>query len=378
MAAIALGLRSSWVAVGLRGGVRLDIRSKLLTSNDRAAPPPVRALDKSIYGPGFIAHLIVMKCADSLPLYRLAKQYQRLGIPMSRSTLTDLFHRAAEKLEPLYRRLLELVASCEIVQADETSMKMQAPNKRGFVWTFVAEGLIAYRFSPDRSGETPQKVLGGSQGTLVVDAYTGYNRVTDVDGRTRSGCLAHIRRKIFESLSSAEADARRGLELILEVYRVEHEAKALKIVRTPEHQEMRRTRSRAAMNELRAWLDEMAERHAPKSPLGSAVSYARNQWDRLQPFLDDVRIPLDNNASERALRIVALGRKNFLTVGDEDAGDHLAGLLSLVATCDAHDIDPITYLRSVLLQIDDHPASRIDDLLPHKWSPPITWTEDAA
>ncbi len=132
------------------------------------------------------------------------------------------------------------------------------------------------------------------------------------------------------------------------------------------------------MTELRQWLDAMAAQHAPKSPLGAAVRYAHNQWDRLQPFLDDVRIPLDNNASERALRVVALGRKNFLTVGDENAGEHLAGLLSLVATCDTHDIDPIAYLRSVLLQVDTHPAARIDELLPHKWSPPITWTEEAA
>jgi transposase len=182
------------------------------------APPPVRALDKSIYGPGFIAHLMVMKCADSIPLYRLAKQYQRLGIPMSRSTLTDLFHRAADKLAPLYQRLLALVANAEIVQADETSMKMQQPNQRGFVWNFLAEDLIAYRFSASRSGETPRAVLGGTKGTLVVDAYTGYNRVTDVDGRTRSGCLAHIRRKIFEALPTAEVDARRGLDLILDIY----------------------------------------------------------------------------------------------------------------------------------------------------------------
>src|SRR5262249_4850525 len=163
---------------------------------------------------------------------------------------------------------------------------------------------------------------------------------------------------IFDALPSAEADARRGLELILDIYRVEHEAMARGIVRTPEHLALRKERSRAAMSALRSWLDAMAVQHAPKSPLGTAVSYAMNQWERLQHFLDDVRIPLDNNASERALRIVALGRKNFLTVGDEEAGDHLAGLLSLVATCDTHDIDPITYLKDVLLRIDDHPAAR--------------------
>ncbi|TMQ11825.1 MAG: hypothetical protein E6J90_13240 [Deltaproteobacteria bacterium] len=126
-----------------------------------------------------------------MPLHRLAKQYERLGIPMSRSTLIDLFHATAEKLAPLSQRMLELVRGREIVQADETSLVMQKPFRRGFVWTFLTDEIIAYRFAPDPSGDTPLAVLGGTQGTLVVDAYTGYNRVTDGDGRSRSSCLAH-------------------------------------------------------------------------------------------------------------------------------------------------------------------------------------------
>jgi transposase len=339
------------------------------------ADPPPRALDKSQYGPGFVAHLIVMKCADSIPLHRLAKQYQRLGIPMARSTLTDLFHAAGEKLEPLWKRLLSIIAQSEIVQADETSMKMLRPNKRGFVWTFLADDLIAYRFSDSRSGDTPLQILGGTKGTLVIDGYTGYNRVTDVDGRDRAGCLAHVRRKIFDALPTAPVEARRGLDLILDVYRVEHEAKALKIVRTPEHLAMRQTRSRAAMDRLYEWLVEEQPKHVPKGPLGQAISYALNQWDRLLCFLDNVNVPVDNNASESALRVVALGRKNFLFVGDVEAGDHLATLYSLVATCEARDLDPVAYLKDVIMRVDTHPASRIDELLPHKWSPPLRWTE---
>jgi transposase len=337
------------------------------------ADPPPRALDKSQYGPGFIAHLIVMKCADSIPLHRLAKQYQRLGIPMARSTLTDLFHAAGEKLEPVWKRLLATVAQSEIVQADETSMKMQRPNKRGFVWTFLADDLIAYRFAEDRSGETPVQVLGGTSGTLVIDGYTGYNRVTDVDGRDRAGCLAHVRRKIFEALPTAPEAARRGLELILDVYRVEHEAKARKIVRTPEHRVMRQTRSREAMNQLHQWLIDEQPKHVPKSPLGGAISYALNQWERLLCFIDSVDVPVDNNASESALRVVALGRKNFLFVGDLDAGSHLATLYSLVSTCEARDIDPVAYLKDILMRIDTHPASRIDELLPQNWKQPLRW-----
>lgn len=335
------------------------------------AEPPPKVIDKGRYGPGFIAHLIVMKCADSIPLHRLAKQYQRLGISMSRSTLTDLFHAGAEKLEPLSKRLIALVARSDIVQADETPMKMQRPDKRGFVWTFLAEEMIAYRFAASRSGETAIEVLGGSEGTLVVDGYTGYNRVTDVDGRVRSGCLAHVRRKFFDALESAPSAAKRALEIILDVYRVEHEAKAQGIVRTKAHLALRRTKGRAAMETLRAWLVAEQPEHTPKSPMGNAIGYALNQWDYLVRFLDDERLPLDNNASERALRVVALGRKNFLFVGDAEAGAHLAGLYSLVSTCEANDVDPIAYLRDVLLRVDTHPAARIDELLPHNWTPPL-------
>jgi transposase len=334
------------------------------------ADPAVRPIEGGHYGAGFLAHIAVTKCADAIPLHRLAKQYQRLGIPMSRSTLTDLFHATAEKLTPLSQRLIQLVRESKVVQADETSLVMQKPFRRGFVWTFLTDEIIAYRFAPDRSGDTPLGVLGGTQGTLVVDAYTGYNRVTDVDGRSRSSCLAHVRRYFFEALPSHAGPARRALDLILAIYRVEHEAKQRGIARTPEHLALRQSRGREAMNAFLAWLEDHKDAFPPKSAMGQAISYARNRGDTLTRFLDDVRIPLDNNSSERALRIVALGRKNFLFVGNPGTGDNLAGLYSLVATCDLHSVDPIEYLRDVLIRIDTHPAADIDTLLPHRWRAP--------
>ncbi len=342
------------------------------------ADPPPKPFEKSHYGPGFVAHLAVMKCADSIPLHRLAKQYQRLGIPMSRSTLTDLFHAAAEKLTPLSERLLQCIARSDVVQADETPMLMQQPHHRGYLWTFLCDKLIAYRFSPSRSGETPRQVLGGSSGTLVVDAYTGYNRVTDVDGRTRAGCLAHVRRKFFEALSTAPVEAHRAMDLILDVYNVEHEAKERGIVRTAEHHELRQTRGRAAMGALHVWLLGQQDAHPPKSPMGQAVSYALKQWPTLLRFLDDVRIPPDNNSAESALRVAALGRKNFLFVFDATKGANLAGLYSLVSTCESCGVDPVAYLRDVLLRIDTCPVSKIDELLPDHWKPPPDAQTDSA
>lgn len=337
----------------------------------RIAAAPKRPFDKSPYGPGLVAHVIVQKCACSVPIYRLEKQFNWLGIPMSRSTMTDLFHLAAEKLRPLYQRLLHRVASAPIVLADETTLTMQERGKRGYMWTFRADKLVTYKFAPSRSGATPSAVLGGTTGTLVVDGYIGYNAVVDVDGRVRAGCLAHVRRKFFDALPSCP-EAQTALDLILDVYRVEHRATELGIVRTKAHATMRDKQSRAAMKRLRTWLRKQEGHHLPKGPMGKAISYALDNWEHLTVFLDDVRVPADNNASERALRIVALGRKNFLFVGHADAGQNLAVLYSLMATCEQHGIDPHAYLADVLVRIDDHPNRLIDDLLPDRWSPPTS------
>jgi len=331
------------------------------------APGPDHSIEGARYGDGFRAYVVVSKCADSMPLYRLAKQFGRLGIPIARSTLTDLFHQVATALAPLSDRLVELVAAAEIVQADETSLKMQKPNKRGFVWTFLADNLIAYRFSGNRSGETPAQVLGTSTGTLVVDMYTGYNAVTGTGKRDRAACLAHARRRLFEALTYAP-EARVGLELIRDVYLVEHDAKAAGVAGTDEHTRMRKARSAPIMGRLKALLEEQRPLHQPKGPMGSAISYALNNWTELTLFLTNARIPPDNNRSESALRVVAVGRRNFLFVGHEDAGANIAGLYSLVATCEANGVNPLAYLTNVLGRLGS--ATVLDDLVPHRWKPP--------
>jgi len=330
------------------------------------APGPDHSVEGARYGDGFRAHVVVSKCADSIPLYRLARQLARLGIPVARSTLTDLFHQTAQALQPVSDRLLELVAAAEVVQADETSLKMQKPNKRGFVWTFLAGNLIAYRFSGSRSGETPSKVLGASQGTLVVDMYTGYNEVTGTGRRRRAACLAHARRRFFEALPYAP-EARAVLDLIRDVYVIEHDAKAAGIAQTAEHTKLRRVKTAPIMARIKELLEEQSPRHTPKSPMGQAIGYALRNWEELTRFLEDAHIPPDNNRSESALRVVALGRRNFLFVGHEDAGANIAGLYSLVATCEANGVNPLAYLTDVLGRLGS--ATNVDDLLPHKWQP---------
>jgi len=297
-----------------------------------------KAVERGGYGPGLIAHVVTAKCADSLPLHRLEKALARAGGVIARSTLVDLFHRAAGELEPLFRLLLEEIAAQEIVHADETTQRVQAPGKTrtAYLWTFLSlldDPLIAFRFSPSRSGSTPDEVLGGTKGALIVDAYTGYNSVTTPDGRERVGCWAHVRRKFFDARGQSPV-AQEALDLILDLYRVEAEARSRGILRTHAHHMLRDERSGTTVEKLHAWLEAQQPQHLPKSPLSMAIRYALKQWPVLIRFLDDARLPLDNNPAENALRVAALGRKNFLFVGNDSAGESLAGLYSLVATCE--------------------------------------------
>jgi transposase len=325
------------------------------------APGAPKVVEKGRYGPSFLAHIAVAKCADHLPIYRLEKDFRRQGFPIARSTMNELLHRASEITKP--------------IGADETRLLMQNDGtgkpKNGFVWTFVGADDdggtdVALIFAGDRSGETPRQVLGGTKGYLVVDAYSGYNSIAAVSTRKRAACHAHLRRYFHDALATASI-AQQAIDLILEMYRVEHEADEKKLVGA-ERLKLRRKKAPAIRSKLKAWLEEQRPRHLPKSPIGTAITYGLKRWDDLGRFLDDARVPLDNNASERALRRVALGRKNYLFVGDVDAGTNIAGLYTLIATCEARGVNPFAYLTDVIARVQDHPADRLDDLLPGAWA----------
>jgi len=278
-----------------------------------AAPSP-KVVARGRYGPGFAAFLVVDKCADSIPIYRIEKRLGRLGIPISRSTMNDVLHDTAECLAPLVERIEQRVRVAEIVLADETSMRLQDRKKKGFVWVFQGRDdltdalLVRYVFATDRSGETPARILGGTDGTLVVDGYTGYNVVTDPEGRRRGGCWCHARRKVYEAMLAGDTDAVHGLDLIRSLFRVEHEALVRRIVRTDEHLALRLDKAKPITDEILRWVQGKRGETPPKTPLGEALGYIERQWPRLTLFLSDARIPLHNNDSESALRVVALGR----------------------------------------------------------------------
>jgi transposase len=341
-----------------------------------SAEAPARPVEGGRYGPRFIAHVVVQKLLYATPHHRLEKMFADQGVPMSRSTMTDLLHRAATLLEPVFARLLALIATADVVQADETSIRVQHRDKLAFMWTFLSEDLVAYRFSPDRSGETPVAVLGESLGALVVDGYSGYNRVLQPRTRRRVGCWAHVRRKFFE-LRESVPETTELLELIAELYRIERGVREGGLAGGPAHLEARVERSGPVLARIFSWLELHRPLHPPRSAFGGAISYAIKNRDALTAFLGDPALPLDNNRSESALRWVALGRKNYLFVGNDDAGGRIAGLLSLVATCVRNEVNPLDYLADVLLRVHERGVS-LDDLLPHRWKPPPLAEDPAA
>ena len=335
------------------------------------ARPPLGVIEGGHYGPGLYAHVITAKCADSLPLYRIERMLERAGCPIARSTLCDLFHRAAELLMPIYERLLNVARHDPYVHADETTLKVQAKGQcwTGWVWTVLCKQAIAYVFDKSRGGGVAQRLLGGTQGCLVIDGYSAYNSITSLDGRERVGCWAHARRKLFEAMATVP-EAREALDLIVKLYRIEHDAAENDLLGTEAHGLLRHTESRKVVRDFEAWVDARKNKYPPKSKMGAAITYATRQRKALERFLDDPRLPLDNNVAERALRIVALGRKNFLFAGHVEGAQNLAVLQTVVATCSLHHVNPYEYIKDLLIRMQTLPISQIEDVLPWNWRPP--------
>ena len=335
------------------------------------AEGPPQVVDKGLYGPGVYAQVVVKKCADSLPLERIHNQFDRAGLVMPASTLCTLFHRAAELLEPIYAALLKVVAEETYVSMDETPHRIMDKDscRRGYVWVAVTPSVIAYIFDESRSGEVAFSLIGDTEGFLTADGYSGYNAVAK-SGRVRTGCWAHTRRGFFLALSTAPHKAQRAIDLIGDLFAIERLAEDRGITGTAQHTEMRQALSKPAVDRFYEWVAQHEGTVVPGSPLGKAIAFAVNQRACLERFIEDCNIPLDNNASERALRIIAVGRKNYLWVGHTEAGHNLAVLQTLVATCTLNGVNPYQYLKDVLIRIADTPKRLIHQLFPSNWTPP--------
>jgi transposase len=332
------------------------------------APAPERWSEKTRYDSSFVAHIVVSKCLVVTPLYRLEQSFARLGMPIARSTMNDLFRRAGQKLEPLRAPLFDAITKDFLVHVDETSFKMTQQTSKAFIWAFVGRSLTGYRFDLTRGGAVPLDVLGDSQGVMLCDDYRGYDPLAKKGGRLRCGCLAHARRKYFEA--GDVPAAKEALELINGMYRVEHEAERLAIVGSPEHRALRREYARPLFVRLLLLARELRRAHGPKTLLGRAARYTWSNQRELGRALRDARIPLDNNRAENALRVVALGRKNFLFVHSEEAGKELALLYSLVVSCTRVGVNPVEYIADILDRIDKTADDHYAELLPDRWKPP--------
>ncbi len=338
---------------------------------------PNRPIDRGLAGPGLLAHVLVAKYADHLPLYRQSEIYAREGIDLDRSTLADWVGGASRTLRPLVDSLKRYVLSADKLHGDDVPVPVLEPGngktKTGRLWTYVrddrpagsqAAPAVWFAYSPDRKGEHPARHLSSYQGILQADGYAGFNQLYEKGAIIEAACWAHVRRK-FHDLYQAHRSpiAKEALERIAQLYGIETEIRG----RSPaERRQVRQARSKPLLESMHAWLKATFSKLSRKSDVAVAIHYALERWTALLLFAEDGRVEMDNNAAERALRAVALGRKNYLFAGSDAGGERAAAIYSLIGSAKLNGIDPEGYLTSVMRRIADHPINRIEELLPWK------------
>jgi transposase len=343
-------------------------------------PAPSHPIARGRAGPGLLAHILFAKYGLHLPLNRQSAVYAREGIDLDVSTLADWVGASAATLMPLVEAIRAHVFAAERIHADDTTVPVLAKGKTrtGRLWTYVRDDrpfggrdppAAAFFYSPDRSAKHPEQHLVSYAGLMQADAYAGFNRLYGAARKPgpiiEAACWAHARRKFFDLARLAKAPiAMEAVERIDALFAIEREINGLT---SQERLAMRHERSRVLVIALERWLREQRAKLSGQSETGKAIAYSLTRWDALTRFLDDGRLCMTNNAAERALRPLAVGRHNWTFAGSDEGGRRAAAIYTLIETAKLNDIDPQVWLTDVLTRLHDHPAKRIDELLSWNW-----------
>jgi transposase len=346
-------------------------------------PAPSHPIARGRAGPVLLAHILFCKYGMHLPLNRQSAAYAREGIELDVSTLADWVGAASATLMPLVEEIRAHVFAAERIHADETTVPVLAKCKTrtGRLWTYVRDDrpfagasppAAAFFYSRDRSGEHPERHLAGYAGLMQADAYSGFNRLYDAGRKpgpiTEVSCWAHSRRKFFDLARLKQAPiAVEAVSRIDALFAIEGKINGF----VPEERvRVRNEQSRPLVAALETWLREQRARLSGRSDTARAIDYSLKRWTALTRFLDDGRLCMSNNAAERALRGIAVGRHNWTFVGSDEGGRRAAAIYTLIESAKLSDIDPRAWLANVLARLPDHPAKRIRELLPWNWRPP--------
>ena len=336
---------------------------------------PHRPIDKGIAGHGLLSHVLISKFVDHIPLNRQLQQFKRQDIRIPASTINGWLKATCDLLVPLERILRVETLMGDYLQADETTIKVQDPYKKGkthngYFWLYhnPVRRLLFYDYRAGRGRDGPSAILNNFTGYLQTDGYRGYDEITRKNDLVRLGCMAHARRKFYEAKDHNPGHAEWMLKKISRLYDLERYARKSEFT-VKERFELRDQYARPILDSIRSWLDAEIMSVSPKTELGVAITYMINQWLRLTNYLLDGRLEIDNNLIENAVRPVTLGRKNWLFAGSHDSARQSALVYSLVGTAKLNNIEPWKYLKDVLTRINDHPMKEINHLLPHNWKP---------
>jgi transposase len=358
--------------------VRPKYACKHCQNNVAIAELPPMAIDKGIPAEGLLAHVITSKYADHLPLNRLEGIAQRHGIDITVSTMCDWVARCADLLAPLIARSRDKILASPKVHCDATvvpvkSRKRKGSTYNGYLWAYIGTGHdVVFDFTPSQSRDGPNAFFENYAGYVQVDAHSSFNDLfQDSTNMTEVGCHAHARRKFDQAMEHDPVRASQALSLWQSLYQIEKQAKAEDV--SPEALlEVRQEKAIPLLEQLHECLMAWQPQVLPKTPIGKAVTYSMNQWEALKRYTQDPILSIDNNLAERTLRMVALGRKNWLFAGSENGAKRAAVIYSLVASCKLCGHDPYAYFRDVLTKISTHPAHQIDELLPSLWTKPTS------